>query len=208
MSQMYSDAPYTLGNPEEQKRIKKLDFEAHQIQPLLPLVDKIRKGQQNEVPLPDPLDGGTNAKFLFLLRSPGREAKHSGFISMNNPDPTAKNTFKFLHEAGFKRKDILLWNIVPWYLGKEAKNVNRETILVGAKYADDLVKLIPNLRALVFMGLDSKKAIPQFEKYLKGPKQIISYFTFLPSTLGAFGGLEPKAGEILDNLKKIHADFL
>ena len=80
---------------------------------ILPLVNyldlmKEELGNGFDTPMFDPCDGGVNDKALFLLEAPGPKAVGSGFISRNNPDPSAKNINKLLIETGFKREETLL----------------------------------------------------------------------------------------------------
>ena len=116
------DYPKSLGDPNERERRRTLLREKH-IAPLTDFVDQIRKEQnkKDEVPYFDPLDGGINAQCLFVLEAPGPKTKVSGFISRNNPDETAKNSFEFHKEAGIPREKTILWNIVPWYIGSGKK---------------------------------------------------------------------------------------
>ncbi|RDO50024.1 hypothetical protein C4A68_03222 [Escherichia coli] len=36
------------------------------------------------------------------------------FVSLDNPCPYQQNLHRFLKQAGIKRKDIILWNTMPW----------------------------------------------------------------------------------------------
>jgi len=45
----------------------------------------------------------------------------SGFISRDNPDPSARNFRALLAGAGIPREKTVLWNIVPWYIGSGVK---------------------------------------------------------------------------------------
>jgi len=85
------DKPKSLCNPIAiQSRLAGI-FEPH-ISPLTAFVEAIRKetGLIREIPYFDPLDGGINAKCLFLFEAPGPRAVYSGFISRNNPDESAQ----------------------------------------------------------------------------------------------------------------------
>src|SRR3982074_2124679 len=48
----------------------------------------------------------------------------SGFVSRDNPDPSAKNMGKVLDAAGFARWDVFLWNVVPYCVSTETQNRN------------------------------------------------------------------------------------
>jgi hypothetical protein len=56
------------------------------------------------------LDGGINAKVLFLFAKPGPKTSQlgggSGFISRNNDDPTAQAVFDLMNEAGLPRTQV------------------------------------------------------------------------------------------------------
>ena len=89
-----------------------------------------------QVPYFDPRDGGISARVLFMLEAPGPKAVWSGFISRDNPDPTARNFRHLLAVAGIAREETLLWNIVPWYIGNRARirSAQRRDIKEGAAY--------------------------------------------------------------------------
>ncbi|MDP3048993.1 MAG: uracil-DNA glycosylase [Thermodesulfovibrionales bacterium] len=135
---------------------------APHISPLTDFVETIRKetGLNREIPYFDPLDGGINAKCLFLFEAPGPRAVYSGFISRNNPDESAKNFFELNHEAGLPRELTISWNVVPWYIGTGTKirPANKNDIDGGKKYLLDLLSLLPNLRIIVLGGRKAQKA--------------------------------------------------
>ena len=93
------------------------------VKPLFDLAASIRaeRGTECHIPDFDPYDGGVNARVLFLLEALGPKAAgtkvSSGFVSSNNPDPTARNLWHLIYEAGILRSETLIWNIVPWYVG-------------------------------------------------------------------------------------------
>lgn len=155
------DKPKSLCNPIAiQSRLAGI-FEPH-ISPLTTFVEKIRKdtGLKREIPYFDPLDGGINAKCLFLFEAPGPRAVYSGFISRNNPDESARNFFELNHQAGLPRKLTISWNVVPWYIGSGTKirPANKNDIDGGEKYLLDFLSLLPNLRIIVLGGRKAQKA--------------------------------------------------
>lgn len=176
-----ADKPKSLGKTGiREARLKMLD-EAH-IGPLTQFVYDLRrhKGLTNEVPFFDPMDGGINAKVLFVLEAPGPKAVASGFISRNNPDETAKNMFMLLEEAGFERKETLLWNIVPWYIGsgQKIRPANNQDIAEGLVHLIKLTKKIQSLESIVLVGkkaaqvkgfISDMTTIPIFESYHPSP---------------------------------------
>src|SRR5688572_10257099 len=87
---------------------------------LVAYATELRQRGEGEVPHFDPLDGGVEARVLFLFEKPGRmtaEGAGSGFISQNNDDLTAEATCHFLRKAGIARKLTVAWNVVPWWNG-------------------------------------------------------------------------------------------
>lgn len=161
-----TDEPKSLRSSLEiQSRIDRI-FDLH-ISPLTNFVETMRKetGLNRGIPYFDPLDGGINAKCLFLFEAPGPRAVDSGFISRNNPDETAKNFFELNHEAGLPRKLTISWNVVPWYIGTGTKirPANERDIDGGKKYLFDFLSLLPNLEIIVLGGRKAQKA----ETYIK-----------------------------------------
>ena len=155
------DKPKSLCNPIAiQSRLAR-KFEPH-ISPLTAFVETIRKetGLTREIPYFDPLDGGINAKCLFLFEAPGPRAVYSGFISRNNPDESAKNFFELNRQADLPREITISWNIVPWYIGSGTKirPANKYDIDEGRRYLLNLLSLLQNLQIIVLGGKKAQKA--------------------------------------------------
>ena len=132
--------------------------------PLALFVDKIRaeQGLGEEVPNFDPGNGNETAKYLFILEAPGPKAVATGFISFENPDQTAKNFRDQLEEAEINRRDIAVWNIVPWYVGNHEKtrirSVQSDEVAIGTQYLLLLLTLLPKLRCIVLVGGAARRA--------------------------------------------------
>jgi len=111
------------------------------------------------IPYFDPCDGGVNARVLFLLEAPGAKAVASGFISRNNPDPSARMMCTSLTEAGLLRTDTILWNDVPWYVGGDSRirAVIDSDLKSALPYFAELVGLLPRLKAVVLVGQKAQK---------------------------------------------------
>lgn len=155
------DRPKLLGdNRALDLRLSQVD-EAH-IAPLSQFVRRLRDrvGPGVAIPYFDPWDGGVDAEVLFLLEAPGPKAKNSGFVSMNNPDETAKNVFEISRAAGIDRKRMAVWNTVPWYIGSERKirPARSADIDAGIECLDELLQLLPKLRAIVLVGRKAQQA--------------------------------------------------
>lgn len=156
------DSPKSLGI-HSVRRSRFMMIEQEHIFPLTQFVRQIREDQclNEEVPFFDPMDGGINASTFFLLEAPGKKAVESGFISRNNPDETAKNFFHISEESGFNRKEMVIWNIVPWYIGSknEVRAAQRKDIMAGLPYLERLLVILRKLKAVVLVGKKAQDRI-------------------------------------------------
>jgi uracil-DNA glycosylase len=164
---MNSDRAKLLGDPEAcTARLSQL-HDAH-IAPLTSFVESLRveAGPGASIPCFDPWDGGVEAEILLLLEAPGPKAVGSRFVSRNNPDETAKNLFELSLDAALHRKRTVIWNSVPWYIGTGAKirAATPSDLEAGLRPLPRLLDLLPNLRAVVFLGKKAEKARPEVER--------------------------------------------
>lgn len=147
--------PKSLGDPAA-RRFRCEPLRSPSVAPLTEFVEFVRRerGLGREVPYFDPLDGGVNAKALFLLEAPGPKAVETGFVSRDNPDESAKNMFEVLQTAGLTRNDSVLWNIVPWYLGSGVKirAAGQKDIDAGRPYLLHLLGLLTDLEIVALVG--------------------------------------------------------
>ena len=155
------DRPKLLALTEALEARKSQTNDTH-VFPLTNFVRRLRAkmGPHAQIPFFDPWDGGTRAEALFLLEAPGPKARNSGFISMNNPDETAKNFFEISREAKINRKKIVVWNVVPWYIGSgvRIRPANSSDIEQGKESLAELIDLLPLLRVIVLVGGKAQKA--------------------------------------------------
>ena len=156
-----SDGSYALSSMDE-RASRQADLHLPHVAPLTAFVEAIRteRGLESEIPFFDPRDGGTRAHALFLLEAPGPKAVRSGFISRDNPDPSARNFRVLLATAAIPRERTVLWNIVPWYIGtgmniRVAESIDIEA---GVAYLSRLVGLLISLRAVVLVGRKAQRA--------------------------------------------------
>jgi uracil-DNA glycosylase family 4 len=161
------DAPYTLADADEHQRRHEMLVLPH-MKPLADYVAALRAnlGEQYHIPNFDPCDGGIQARALFLLEAPGPKAIKSGFVSSNNPDPTAKNLWNLIRNAGIARTDTLIWNIVPWYVGENGhiKPAPREDIKQALPYLKDMLLMLPKLELIVLVGRKAQSAKPHIQR--------------------------------------------
>lgn len=127
------------------------------------ITQRIREdlGLSSEVPEFDPENGNENAKFLFLLEAPGPKAIKTGLISLNNPDPSARNFKTQLNQAGINKKDLAIWNVVPWYIGNDNKTAIRpaksDDIEISIKYLKLIIAAMKSLKCIVLVGGAARK---------------------------------------------------
>ena len=111
----------------------------------------------------DPLDGGTAARVLLLLETPGPRGPTPRFVSCDNATGTARNLTRFLAQAGIERRGILLWNAVPWIIHAEGAR-NRPPrpaeVAGGLALLPGLLDLLPHLRGVVLAGRVAQRAKP------------------------------------------------
>lgn len=115
------------------------------------------QGLPSEIPMVDPADAGVDARVLLLLEAPGPMTNPknlragSGFISSDNNDSTAENLWRARHFSGLV-SGVLLWNIVPWYLGPASKKPTVADLRDGAVHLHELVSTLPGLHTVVTLG--------------------------------------------------------
>lgn len=141
---------------------------------LTSLIRKMRRRRRRSVPNVDPLDGGAHALVLILLETPGPRAVASGFVSMCNDDPSARNMKRSIIQAGLRRKDVVLWNIVPWCLSSKTKNLNAKSGHARDALCEthEFIEQLTELRAIVLCGgvaramrTHLKVSVPVYETY-------------------------------------------
>jgi uracil-DNA glycosylase len=125
------------------------------VAPLLGFAAELRRVTGRPVPDVDPADGGTAARLLLLLETPGPAITRTGIVSRDNPTPTAANLRRFLTGAGITRRDTLIWNAVPFVIhapGALNRAPRRGEIRQGLALLPPLLRLLPRLRVAVLAG--------------------------------------------------------
>ncbi|HEY3267744.1 MAG TPA: uracil-DNA glycosylase [Armatimonadota bacterium] len=146
---------------EERRASRRARLREPHIVPLVRFVEEIQdaKGPGYSIPYIDPADGGIHAKVLLVLEAPGPKAVLTGFVSRDSPDLTARYMAELLAEARLPRRSTVLWNVVPWYLGdgRRIQAARTQDIEEGREYLQRLVRLLPDLRAVVLVGKNAQK---------------------------------------------------
>jgi hypothetical protein len=109
------------------------------------------------VPRIAPHHGGTDARVLSVLRDPGPATQvgvGSGFLSIENDDPTAERQAVLFAEHGIRDRDVLPWNAFPWYINAAP---DAEQGRVGARVLVELVALLPDLEVVLLQGRDAER---------------------------------------------------
>ena len=134
-----------------EERLAALDS-AH-MQPLNAFREHVQLNSDRDMPNFDPYDGGISARLLILLETPGPSPVERGqrFVSIDNPTGTAKNLRKALTGAGISRRDIVLWNTVPWVRATRSSIVASERH-DGIEQLHGLLPLLPDLKVAVLAG--------------------------------------------------------
>ena len=158
-----NDEAQSLRYPDVRQAREASVWESH-VGVLNSFVHQIRQQRAagKKVPYFDPADGGLNARCLFLLEAPGPKAVESGFVSRNNPDPTASNFFQLNKRAGLPREDTVTWNVIPWYIGSGSKirPATAADIKSAEPYLARLLTLLPRLSVIVLIGRKAQRARP------------------------------------------------
>jgi|SRR5208283_1255137 len=131
---------------------------------LISYVTKLRRQQPTwEVPDFDPAGGGAEARVLFLFEKPGPKTaatNGSGFLSIHNDDPTAEATYRFALERNrLPMHWCLFANVIPWWDG--TRKISPEQRLLSAEAIEELLHLLPELRAIVLVGGTAQRAWKQ-----------------------------------------------
>ena len=163
------DQPRLFRDRNEVPR-REAEIDSQHVAPLNAWVRKLRKrlGPNAIVPWFDPQDGGCDARILWLLEAPGpkatREWGGSGFISCNNNDSTAQNTWETREEAGVSRKLVVHWNVIPYYIGTDTKirAYNPNDIAAVGPLIEELVSLLPHLRVVILGGEAARRVWQDF----------------------------------------------
>ena len=102
----------------------------------------------------DPADGGVAARMLLLLETPGPSIGRTGFVSADNPTGTSANLRRFLAAAGIDRRQIVIWNTVPWMIHNGGRNRTPKAVEIrrGLLAVPGLLALLPHLRCVVMAG--------------------------------------------------------
>ena len=126
----------------------------HRLDPHIAPINEFVASLQNQddqrwVPEVAPMHGGVDAVVLTLLRDPGpktQEDRGSGFLCVENDDPTAERQCELFDQYGISPRSVLPWNAYPWYINRAPRAVERDA---GAVVLGELIDLMPRLRVVL-----------------------------------------------------------
>lgn len=130
-------------------------YAAH-VAPVNGLVDALRSPERGWMPHVAPLHGGVEARVLSILRDPRPATQYgvgSGFLCIENDDPTAERQLELFAGVGITPADITPWNAYPWYINAAPKAAQLDA---GVEPLARLLELMPNLRAVLLQGKDAQ----------------------------------------------------
>jgi hypothetical protein len=154
---------------------------APHVAPINKLVDRLR--DHAWAPYVAPIHGGVDARILTLLRDPGpatQDALGSGFLSVENDDPTAARLNELLSSVSLDAPDIVLWNAYPWYINRAPKAAELEE---GVGPILDLIALVPKLKVVLLQGgsaRDSWRRVTRRAPNLVGERGLTVIDTYHP----------------------------
>lgn len=108
----------------------------------------------NNLWLPEiaPMHGGIDALVLSILRDPGPKTQvgsGSGFLCIENDDPTAERQLQLFEQHGISPREVLPWNAYPWYVNRAPKAAE---LNAGADVLRRLLDLVPDCRVVLLQG--------------------------------------------------------
>ncbi|MFE6923801.1 uracil-DNA glycosylase [Nocardia sp. NPDC057663] len=154
------------------RRMRDPEYRRHQhslvyidrLAPINQLVDALRSEQGEWMPYVAPTYGGIEARILAVFRDPGprtQQDKGSGFLSLENDDPSAERHLGFVTDAGISPTELTVWNTYPWYINR---NPASGEIDRGLDPLRRLIDLLPELQVVIAHGGAAQTAWLRFER--------------------------------------------
>lgn len=134
-------------------------FTAPHVAPINAFVDSIRdRDGRGWAPYVPPHHGGVDARVISVLRDPGPATQlgvGSGFISVENDDPTAERMARLFDRFGIPARVVLPWNAYPWYINAAP---NAAQSKAGALVSLELLELTTDVDVVLLQSRDAEKA--------------------------------------------------
>lgn len=130
--------------------------------PINHLAGEIATATGSVVPTADPDGGGVRARVLILLETPSRAGGyHTGIVSIDNDDSAAANLWRAFSATALDRRQVLVWNAVPWYVGSASRIRPPRPVEVraGRFWLLRLIDRLPELLVVIAMGRAAGAAV-------------------------------------------------
>lgn len=116
----------------------------------------------------DPDGGGVSARVMYLAQDPSSTASHTGFISPDNNDATARATTEACAEADVDARERIHWNVYPWWVAAPCQERVPRADDLASRMLSEMLELSPNLVSVVLIGGEAERS---WER-LKGRRSI------------------------------------
>jgi hypothetical protein len=137
---------------------------APHVRPVNELVDELCRSGDAWMPHVAPVHGGVEARVLTVLRDPGPKTQvgvGSGFLCVENDDPTAQTQMELMADAGVTAGDVTPWNAYPWYINAAPRAGQLEA---GVEPLRRLLLLLPRLVAVLLQGNEAHSSWDRLTK--------------------------------------------
>ncbi len=108
-------------------------------------------------------------------------AKGSGFLSVENDDPTAERELSFFVEAGLDPADFIPWNAYPCYINAAPTTAQ---LRAGTDPLRQVLNLLPAVRVVLLQGGHAHRGwryyLPQANRHVVGERGIHVFATYHP----------------------------
>ncbi|MCQ9179259.1 uracil-DNA glycosylase [Streptomyces sp. IBSBF 2953] len=147
------------------RRMREAAFRAEQeqgryaphVRPINEMVDTLRQPEgRGWMPYVAPWHGGAEARVLSILRDPGPktlDGTGSGFLCVENDDPTAELQAQIFERAGIAPHDVTPWNAYPWYINRSPKAAELQA---GAEVLKQLLGVMPKAEVVLLQGNEAQ----------------------------------------------------
>jgi len=133
------------------------------VEPLNRFVDELgMRDDAGHPPYIAPMYHGIDAPVLSVFRDPGPKAggpEGSGFLCVENDDPSAERLWHFLDESGIDDRDVVPWNAYPWYINAKPSTAQLRD---GVEPLRRVIELMPRLQVVILHGNEAKRGWKMF----------------------------------------------
>lgn len=130
---------------------------ATHVRPINEMVDALRdQDGRGWMPHVAPWHGGAEARVLSVLRDPGPKTLDgvgSGFLCVENDDPTAELQAQIFEGVGIAPRDVTPWNAYPWYINRSPKAAELQA---GVEVLRQLLELMPKTEVVLLQGNEAQ----------------------------------------------------